>query len=926
MINKNVSLILFRTECLTLKVTAESMSKYPILIFISIFFFVEHLNAFQPKDKQGITEKSEVEFTHFFVSTNHSYLKNSNINTWKKSLSIQNLTNTKQKVDLLVKTSGFNLTEDRLGKLDSVEILLLDKNSNLITVKSKPKFVETLASWPEVHFIQSISPPSTESNVSNHNLSVNNINWIHSEFPALQGSGSYISIKENAFDTTDVDLYPRAYKSDLANNSISSHANAMATIIAGAGNSSALSKGVVSKAQLFSSSFINVAPDPPSYFLNNKIQIQNHSYGLEINNEYDAIAEAYDLQANNYENLLHVFSSGNLGFSTPTNGKYANLEMVSNLSGGLKMAKNIILVGATDEFGTLDPRSSRGPAYDGRVKPEITAYGATGTSDAAALVTGTAVLLSEYFNIQNNTLPSSALLKALLISSANPLGNDKISYGYGYGALDAKGALEVIENNQWFSGVAESNKLTNFNITIPENLAEARFALVWNDIAAKAGDTKALVNDLDFSVISSLSNERWQPWILDSSPNIESLKKSPIRGADHLNNVELITIENPTAGDYIIQVNASQLANNSQKFYVAYLLKEKNHFQWTFPSKHDILTSKEENIVRFENGFTQKGQLSIRYGNSEWLPMENIAPLEKRKVLEFDTVTTAQLKATFDQEEFISDPFSISPKVEIKKEYSCADQALFTWPAIQNASSYELSKINTFGVLESFIVTRDTFALIDISKAEFNFSSLSMKPKIDGIYGKQINLYDFQNDGIGCFLKSFNASVTETKVSLSLSLSTLYNVRSVDFQKWDGTSFKTFYTEENIDSSAALEAIDVNSHSGYYTYRASINLQTSINNTLVSLTEPIELAVVVPETITVFPNPLPTNEDLNILSEASSLRGFVIRDISGAKVKVNYISSGADSFTIKGLSAGFYVYQIFDFEGKLVKTGKLIVQ
>ncbi|MFT6055273.1 MAG: hypothetical protein ACJASP_002175, partial [Roseivirga sp.] len=53
---------------------------------------------------------------------------------------------------------------------------------------------------------------------------------------------------------------------------------------------------------------------------------------------------------------------------------------------------------------------------------------------------------------------------------------------------------------------------------------------------------------------------------------------------------------------------------------------------------------------------------------------------------------------------------------------------------------------------------------------------------------------------------------------------------------------------------------------------------------------------------------------------------FVIRNINGAKVEVDYITSGADSFTIRGLAAGFYIYQIFDFEGKLAKMGKLIVQ
>ena len=60
------------------------------------------------------------------------------------------------------------------------------------------------------------------------------------------------------------------------------------------------------------------------------------------------------------------------------------------------MAKNILTVGATDSFSIVAALSSKGPAHDGRVKPELVAFGEDGSSGAAALVSGTSLLLQQF--------------------------------------------------------------------------------------------------------------------------------------------------------------------------------------------------------------------------------------------------------------------------------------------------------------------------------------------------------------------------------------------------------------------------------------------------------------------------------------------------------------------------------------------------
>src|SRR5690606_36356033 len=113
-----------------------------------------------------------------------------------------------------------------------------------------------------------------------------------------------------------------------------------------------------------SSDFANLMPDPDDYFDEVNAWTQNHSYGTVVENQYGVMAEAYDENAVRLPLLLHVFSAGNSGTETPTNGPYAGIAGVANLTGNFKMAKNLLTVGAVDTLGNPQSFSSRGPAFD----------------------------------------------------------------------------------------------------------------------------------------------------------------------------------------------------------------------------------------------------------------------------------------------------------------------------------------------------------------------------------------------------------------------------------------------------------------------------------------------------------------------------------------------------------------------------------
>jgi hypothetical protein len=196
----------------------------------------------------------------------------------------------------------------------------------------------------------------------------------------------------------------------------------MTTIIASAGNSYYTGKGVAPQSRYSSSDFVNALPDTPAYYLQPVINIQNHSYGIGIQNYYGINASAFDLSENLNHTLQHIFSAGNSGNATSTAGPYTGIPSFANITGNMKMAKNVLVIGAVDSSGKVSPLSSRGPAFDGRIKPELVAYGDDGSSGAAAIASGTCILVQQAFNIIRQMTAPSWLIRSVLINSASDIG------------------------------------------------------------------------------------------------------------------------------------------------------------------------------------------------------------------------------------------------------------------------------------------------------------------------------------------------------------------------------------------------------------------------------------------------------------------------------------------------------------------------
>jgi hypothetical protein len=172
----------------------------------------------------------------------------------------------------------------------TVHIVSKYKNTNTALVKISIGRLSSLLEQNDVVFADTYRIPREEVTTGSLDIGLNKISLEQRQFSNVNGDSINVSIKEQRFDTTDIDIKGRIFETGVAANVQSSHAAIMATILAGAGNTSQLATGAAWAANVTSSDYITLLPDADNIYRQYKISVQNHSYGTGIENYYGADA------------------------------------------------------------------------------------------------------------------------------------------------------------------------------------------------------------------------------------------------------------------------------------------------------------------------------------------------------------------------------------------------------------------------------------------------------------------------------------------------------------------------------------------------------------------------------------------------------------------------------------------------------------
>jgi len=625
-----------------------------------------------------------------------------------------------------------------------------------------------------------------ERRLNNADLSVNGFTAAQVRYPQLTGRGLTASVKEQPFDPNDLDLRSRVVANGAFPGPPSDHATAMATLIGGAGSSDPLGRGVAREVRLATSDFARLLPDDGTQLAQAGVSVQNHSYGVAIENYYGVEAQEYDRQCQQFPGLLHVFSSGNSGTAASSSGPYQGLASFANLTGQFKMSKNTLSVGATDPSGQVNALSSRGPAYDGRVKPELVAYGEGGSSEAAALVSGLGLLVQQAHRDLRGALPSAALVKAVLLNSADDLGRPEVDFVNGYGQADALGALATVRGGRFFSGSVAQGAEQVFVLAVPPGQQQLKATLVWSDPEAAANAPRALVNDLDVELVAVGSGQRWRPWVLSSYPRADSLALPARRAADHLNNVEQITLPVPAPGAYELHVRGYAVPQGPQGFSLAYATSPPD-LEWRSPPGPNNLKPGAATALLWQWTGPAAGTGRLEYrpvGRPQWQVVDAAVPLAPNRYSWAvpDTTALAQLRLVAGGQVFPSDTFAIVQAPIMRVGYACSDETLLQWARVPGATGYQVYQLGAT-TLEPFAQLPDT-ALV-LSRAQMAQTRYyAVAPQLRGRTVRPSTTIDFATQGTACYFRSFlPRQLVDDPIRFDAELGTVYRLRSATLER-----------------------------------------------------------------------------------------------------------------------------------------------
>ncbi|HTO34645.1 MAG TPA: S8 family peptidase, partial [Flavobacterium sp.] len=236
----------------------------------------------------------------------------------------------------------------------------------------------------------------------------------------------------------------------------------------------------------------------------------------------------------------------------------------------------------------VNSTSSQGPSDDGRIKPDIAgdgtnvfstyddnnnSYGtASGTSMASPNLTGSLLLLQEYYHQLHDVYMRAATIKGLVCHTAFDAGAVGPDPRFGYGLLDAKQSAETIAAASLAVPLAVVDELVlnqgdvySFEVFV-DNPKKLKATISWTDVPGANknnqlnSQTPVLVNDLDLRITKN--EEVNYPWKLQLS----DISAPAIKGDNIVDNVEKVEVDN-ASGTYTIQVShKGNLVNGPQAY------------------------------------------------------------------------------------------------------------------------------------------------------------------------------------------------------------------------------------------------------------------------------------------------------------------------------------------------------------------------
>ncbi|WP_405610519.1 S8 family serine peptidase [Polaribacter sp. Asnod1-A03] len=496
--------------------------------------------------------------------------------------------------------------------------------------------------------------------------------------------------------------------------------------------------------------------------------LSNHSYGYGADDVADWTFGAYGSDAREWDELLYnapyylkVASAGNDGDNSTANADPLGGNNLFDKLNGDKTSKNTLVVANGEDAsinadGSLasilrNPSSSEGPTDDLRIKPDIMGNGLelyssmesaddeygelTGTSMAAPNVTGSLLLLQQYYNETYGSFMKAATLKGLAMHTADDadmVGPDAHS---GWGLMNTKVAAETITKKGFESWISEET-LTNggtYTLKVKSDGFNPLLASIsWTDKPGVANTgvsndpTAALVNDLDIRITQG-ENE-YMPWRLtgldtnDKGDNlVDPFERVDVADAsgeytitithkgtlEEAQNFSLIVTGISGEFNFLADTSEQKVCSDSDAlFNFEYRQAVSGTTQFTTSGTHENMS-----IVFSENSLSEDGSFDVTIDGLANVPA---GPYDIQIIGDNGTETqTRQITLVVYHQDFSDNPSSL--EFPANGEKSISRKVTLEWEENLNAETY-LVEVSDSASFSNIIFTDkviDTNASVD---------------------------------------------------------------------------------------------------------------------------------------------------------------------------------------------------------------------
>lgn len=595
--------------------------------------------------------------------------------------------------------------------------------------------LQEIAELPFIEYLELAPPPGMPEDTRGRSLHRSNV--INSDHPLglkFNGDGVHVLVRDDGQLGPHIDFKNRLFNHTATPPAQGTHGDGVGGIIGGAGNLDPGIQGMASGAVVHVVDYVNDFQDQTlPLHLSEGITITNSSYSDGCNTGYTLATQTVDMQLYEHPTLMHFFSAGN---SNTADCGYGAGGQWGNITGGHKMAKNAVAAANLGQDAALDTTSSRGPAYDGRLKPDIAANGTDeystapfndyqlfgGTSGASPGVAGCVAQLTQaYKSFHNGEQPPAVLLKAAILNTANDLGNPGPDFKFGWGHINAWRAFRLLQQNRHLADQVDQGGENLHGVPIPGGVLQARIMVVWSDPPNTPEAAKALINDLDIKVVAPDGVTTYLPLKLDPTPNPANLNAPAQPGRDSLNNVEQVAISLPTPGMYSVKISGTDVPMGPQPYVLVWEF-DTDSIKITYPNGGEGFVPGETERIHWD-AFSNTGNFVLRYstdGGQSYNTLTTVAGNKRMYDWVVPNTESGQvlLRISRNPRSDVSDrPFSI---VEIPANFHvekvCPDSLTVAWNPLNDTISYNVFQLGA-KYMELAGVSDTTFFTMPIANA-----------------------------------------------------------------------------------------------------------------------------------------------------------------------------------------------------------------